>query len=164
MNKTGLLMLLLCVAGISEANEIIHGKVVSVADGDTLTILDSANTQYRVRLAQIDAPEISHGRKKPAQPFGVQARQSLAELAFQQEATAICGQTDRYRRKVCTIMVGNRDVNLEQVKQGYAMVYRKYAHDPVYYAAEKTAQSQRAGLWSEASPTPPWDWRHSAKN
>ena len=35
----------------------LSGRVVGVADGDTITILDSSNTQYKIRLAGIDAPE-----------------------------------------------------------------------------------------------------------
>jgi endonuclease YncB( thermonuclease family) len=35
----------------------LTGKVVKIADGDTLTVLDGANAQHKIRLAGIDAPE-----------------------------------------------------------------------------------------------------------
>jgi|GEM_PF-6677514 hypothetical protein len=41
--------------------ETLTGRVVSVADGDIITILDNTNTQYKIRLAGIDAQKkISH--------------------------------------------------------------------------------------------------------
>ena len=50
----------------------IEGIVVNVADGDTITILDSNKDQHRVRLAGIDAPE-------KGQPFGNASRKMLGE-------------------------------------------------------------------------------------
>lgn len=69
--------LLLASLLISEsvvAEEII-GRVVGVADGDTLTILVNEHEQIKVRLAEIDAPE-------KAQPFGQRSKQSLSDLCF----------------------------------------------------------------------------------
>lgn len=51
----------------------LTGKVVKVADGDTITVLDNANTQHRIRLQGIDAPE----RK---QAYGNASRKHLASL------------------------------------------------------------------------------------
>ena len=39
------------------------GRVVGVHDGDTLTVLTAGNVQIKVRLVEIDAPELK-------QPFG----------------------------------------------------------------------------------------------
>ena len=142
------------------AGERITGRIVAVLDGDTVTLLDEGRIQHRIRLAQIDAPEIGHGRNKPGQPFGKRSRQSLSDLAFGKEVRADCPQTDRYGRKVCTILVGNLDVNLEQVRRGMAWVYRKYANDPVYYRAEDEARNAKRGLWNDPAPVPPWEWRH----
>jgi endonuclease YncB( thermonuclease family) len=53
----------------------LEGRVVAVADGGTITLLDSNRQQHRIRLAGIDAPE-------KAQPFGQRLKQHLAELVF----------------------------------------------------------------------------------
>lgn len=143
--------------------DTITGKVVSIADGDTVTILDASNTQHRIRLAQIDAPETAHGKNKPSQPFGNDSKQSLASLTFGKVVTASCGDTDRYGRFVCAISVDGIDVNREQVRRGMAMVYERYATDRTLYNDQKTAQAAKLGVWAEDSPTPPWEWRKVQK-
>jgi len=138
----------------------IEGKVVSVADGDTITVLDGINQQQKIRLAQIDAPEISHGSKNPGQPFGEKSKQSMADLVFGKIVRAECATADRYGRNVCTVFVDDVDINLEQIKRGMAMVYRHYATDPNYYHAQDSAKINKRGLWIDAAPVEPWTWRH----
>src|SRR5512138_3802607 len=75
-----------------------RGKVVGIADGDTLTLLDASHRQHRIRLDAIDAPEKS-------QPFGQRSRQSLAQLAHGRDAVADCPKVDRYGREVCRVTV-----------------------------------------------------------
>jgi len=67
------------------------------------------------------------------------------------------------------IIVNGIDANLEQVKTGMAWHYKQYqreqsASDRAAYAdAENEARTARRGLWQEAEPTPPWDWRRQQK-
>jgi endonuclease YncB( thermonuclease family) len=139
--------------------ETINGRVVGVADGDTVTVLDPANRQHKIRLAGIDAPE-------KAQPFGQRSKASLSNMVFGRQVIAECGKMDRYRREVCKIIVNGVDANLEQVKAGMAWWYRKYAKEQqaedraAYEKAEAEAQAGRRGLWSDPKPMPPWEWRH----
>ena len=58
-----LLFALFIVFPFEAYSDSISGEVISIADGDTLTILDSSKTEHKIRLAAIDAPE-------KAQPFG----------------------------------------------------------------------------------------------
>jgi len=54
---------LVCVAALYCAPlvaETLTGRVVGIADGDTLTLLDSSNRQHRIRLSGIDAPRRSN--------------------------------------------------------------------------------------------------------
>lgn len=136
------------------------GRVVSISDGDTITVLDSDNHQHKVRIAGIDAPE-RH------QPFGEKSRASMGALAFHQEARLDCRKQDRYRRDVCTVFIEAKDIGLEQVTRGMAWWYRAYAKEQTqqqrqdYEVAEFQAQSRRAGLWAEKNPVPPWEWRRA---
>lgn len=139
--------------------DMLHGRVVSVADGDTLTILDAANQQFKIRLAGIDAPE-----KK--QPFGQVSKQHLTSMVFGKSVAVEWLKKDRYQRNLGKILLGGIDVNREQIKSGMAWHYKKYERDQpladrqLYADSEANAQQRRMGLWSDVSPVPPWEFRH----
>ena len=65
-------VLLLTIVSTIVADEL-RGKVVSIADGDTITILDADKKQHKVRLYGIDAPE-------KAQAFGAKSKAHLGKL------------------------------------------------------------------------------------
>ena len=140
----------------------ITGRVVRIADGDTLTMLDAANVQHRIRLQGIDAPE-SH------QAFGTQSKKNLSDLVFDKEVTAVCDKTDQYGREVCKIVLDGKDINLEQVKAGMAWHYKDYQREQspadreLYASAENEARAARRGLWVDASPTEPSEFRREEK-
>lgn len=139
--------------------ETVQGRVVGVHDGDTITVLDGANSQRKIRLAGIDAPESK-------QAFGQASKKHLSDMVFDRDVTLDCGKTDKYRRKVCVVMVDSQDANLAQVKAGMAWWYRAYAKEQIpehraqYQVAEMDAQRKRIGLWHDADPVAPWEWRH----
>jgi len=154
----GLLFFVALGASSTSSAESYSGMVVSIADGDTVTVLDGANQQHKVRLAGIDAPE-------KAQAFGNVSRQHLAQLVFQKRVTIEFEKLDRYRREVGKILLAGRDINLQQIEAGLAWHYKKYqseqplADRPTYSAAESYAATERRGLWRDPSPTPPWEFR-----
>ena len=100
----------------------IEGKVVGVVDGDTITVLDSTNTQHKIRLSGIDAPEKS-------QPFGNRSKQSLSDLVFYKAVTVDTEKRDKYKRNVCKVLVDGVDANLEQVRRGMAWHYKAYERE-----------------------------------
>jgi endonuclease YncB( thermonuclease family) len=134
------------------------GRVVGIIDGDTITLLDSINAQHRVRLQGIDAPE-SH------QDFGEQSKKSLSEMIFDKQVTAVCDKTDQYGRQVCKIMCDDKDINLEQVKSGMAWHYKFYEREQSpgdresYARAEDEARQVHRGLWRDANPIEPSEFR-----
>ena len=132
-------------------NQIMHGQVVNIANGDTLTVVIDYK-QVRVRLAEIDAPESK-------QPFGNRSKKSLSDLCFWSDAELTLKGKDQYGRKLARVSCNGVDVNTEQVKRGLAWVFDKYAKDPMLYKLQDEARSAKRGLWSEKSPIPPWQWR-----
>lgn len=152
--------LLLALASISLglAAKDITGRVVAISDGDTLTVLDASKTQHKIRLAGIDAPE-------KAQPFGTRSRQALSEYAFSKDVTVLVVDVDRYKRVVGIVMLGGKDINQQLVAEGHVWVYRQFlkklptGKPEAYLEAEQRAKANRAGLWVDKNPTPPWEWR-----
>ncbi len=136
----------------------LTGKVVGVHDGDTLTLLVTGNQQVKVRLGEIDTPEL-------AQPYGQKAKQALSDLAFSKTAKVVVQDTDRYGRTVGRVYVGSTDVNAELVKQGAAWVYRQYLKDSSLIGLEDAAKAANQGLWAlpASQRVPPWDWRKGEK-
>lgn len=134
--------------------DTINGKVVAIADGDTITVLQKRQ-QHKVRLAEIDTPE-----KK--QPYGNKAKQALSDMVFGKTVTVKQVDTDRYGRIVGKVYLDGLYVNAEMVKNGHAWVYRKYAKDQDLYRLEEHARRQKIGLWAlqEDQRIPPWEWRH----
>jgi endonuclease YncB( thermonuclease family) len=131
------------------------GKVVGIADGDTLTVLTASKKQHKIRLAEIDAPE-KH------QPFGTKSKESLSDLCFGKEAEVTPLVKDRYQRIVARVKCAGTNVNAEQVNRGMAWVYRRYAKDHDLYVLEHGAKADKRGLWADSSPTPPWQWRKNS--
>ena len=143
--------------GIAQA-DTLSGRVVAVHDGDTITVLDINQTQYKIRLAGIDAPELG-------QAFGNPSKQNLSKWVYNRQVIVDWKKRDRYGRTVGVVLVDGHDVNLEQIRAGLAWWYRQYARDQspadrrLYEAAENDARTAKRGLWVDANPGPPWKWR-----
>jgi endonuclease YncB( thermonuclease family) len=141
----------------------LQGWVVGVTDGDTIRVLDASNTQHKIRLAGIDAPEKS-------QPFGQVSKRSLSDLVYDTEVKIEWTKRDKYGRIVGKVLVNDLDVNLEQVKQGLAWHYKKYQNEQsvedveAYSTAEQNAMDNRLGLWRDKQPIAPWEWRKASRN
>jgi endonuclease YncB( thermonuclease family) len=147
----------------AQASEL-RGRVVAIADGDTVTVLDDERAQHKVRLAGIDAPE-------RGQSFGDASKKSLSALAFNQAVTVVWHKRDRYGRLVGVVRVqtSGTDVNLAQVAAGMAWHYSAYAGEQtagdrdLYGSAEARARETRRGLWCDPAPVPPWEFRRAQR-
>lgn len=134
--------------------------IVAIADGDTLTARCEVQGEVQtivVRLSQIDAPE-------KRQPWGERSRQHLAASCFKKSATVREETRDRYRRMVARVECEGVDANAEQVRAGMAWVFDRYVTDRSLYVLQAEAQEARRGLWHDAYPVPPWQWRLSKRS
>lgn len=142
--------------------ETLSGQVVGVVDGDTVDILTVAREQVRIRLAGIDAPE-------KAQPYGMQAKQTMSGLVFGKDAQVEFDKRDRYGRIVGKVTVKGRDASLALIDAGLAWHFKKYEReqtldDRIAYAdAEIKARQGHKGLWQDQRPIAPWDWRRGER-
>jgi endonuclease YncB( thermonuclease family) len=145
--------------------------VVRVVDGDTIVVLDAQKTQRRLRLGGIDAPE-------RGQPYGTKSKENLSRLIAGQEVRVDWYKRDRWDRLIGTVWAvapnvrcrppscpKTLDAGLAQVTQGLAWHFKRYAHEQSreererYAFGEEEARAQKAGLWAEPYPVPPWEWR-----
>lgn len=146
-------MVIPCVVGVTLAEQI-DCHVVSIQDGDTLTCLTSLQEQIKVRVGDIDAPELS-------QPFGPLSKQSLSGMCIGKDAVILVLDRDRYGRIVGRVNCAGIDANLEQVRAGMAWAYRQYLRDHSLIEIEAEARRSLRGLWADPDPAPPWDYRRS---
>jgi endonuclease YncB( thermonuclease family) len=138
--------------------QTITGKVVGVSDGDTITVLDASNKQHKIRLEGIDAPESN-------QDFGSRAKQSLSDLVFGKTVTVTSRKKDMYGCVLGKVTLDGKDINKEQINRGMAWFnwpYESELPDNVavpYKLTYMMAHQKKLGLWADASPIPPWDFR-----
>jgi len=144
-------ILLLLITATLHADEI-RGKVVSIADGDTITVLDAEKVQHKIRLEGIDSPE-------KGQAFGTKAKENTSKLVGEQEVVVKWEKKDRYGRILGDVHLGDRHINLEMVQEGQAW----HSQAKALADAEDEARKAKKGLWADKSPEPPWEFRKRAR-
>ena len=162
MRIANLFALLLLLIGCAINAATLQGKVVSVADGDTITVLDANNTQHKIRLQGIDAPE-------KAQAFGQKSKQALHQLVHSKQVTIEFQEKDKYGRTVGKVLLNGNDICLAQIKLGMAWHYKQYESEQSkedraqYSQTEQDAKDRKVGLWNDKTPIPPWEFRRQEK-
>lgn len=140
------------------AADSITGKVVRVADGDTITILTSDKEQVKIRFAGIDCPE-------RAQPWGRNATEALKAVLIGEPVKVEVVDVDRYGRTVGRVYIKNMNVNRHLVESGNCWVYPRYAKDKELFTLQDDAKAAERGLWRlpENERVPPWEWRKNKR-
>jgi endonuclease YncB( thermonuclease family) len=171
----------------------LHGYVMRVTDGDGLRFYHTpwlrrmlrpemrklrkiSNETINVRLAGVDAPELSH-YGVPGQPFGKEALDFLRGLAERRRVSLTIHQLDQYKRVLGTVHVksenpllrvlglGGRNVSMELAKAGLAEVYRGpnacYGRPGLrrFEAAQAAAMKARVGMWSQKKVVTPTEFK-----
>lgn len=157
-----LLLALLSPSALARPDAPVIAKVIAVIDGDTLLLMPlNASVAkprfYKLRLADIDAPELN-------QPFGQQAKRDLAELVLHQHVRVVAVATDRYGRRIGWVNLPQSanaeiDVNAELVQRGGAWALSRSRRAAHLQTMQQRAQRIRRGLWADEEATPPWVWR-----
>jgi len=133
-------------------------KVVSVSDGDTITVLHSFHHE-KIRLYGIDTPEKN-------QDYGQKAKDLTSALVAGRNVDVETKEVDRYGRTVGLVSVDGKSLNELIVQNGYAWVYQQYCKERFcsdWIRLEEKARQQKKGLWAGSNITAPWDWRHQPK-
>lgn len=126
-------------------------RVIAIEGGDTLVLMVNEKP-LKIGLANIDAPE-------KAQPFGERSKQSLSDLCLRKDALYKEQDIDRYGRILAVVTCDGVEANRTQIELGMAWVYVKYNRDLLLPGLEAMARRDRRGLWADAEPTPPWEFR-----
>lgn len=137
----------------------LSGRIIAVADGDTVTVFADGRTQ-RIRLYGIDCPE-------SGQRGGSEATAFTRSLGLFAEVGIKVINKDVYGRDVAIVTLSDgRILNEELVRSGHAWVYEKYCGIPrcmQWRVLEHAARQKKAGLWQDSKPVPPWRWRRNNK-
>lgn len=132
----------------------LHGRVVEVKDGDTC-VVSTPNARLTVRLWGVDAPESE-------QPYGPYATEAAQRVVRGEACRVVVKDSDRYGRivgRVVTTEDEELDLGRCLARSGYAWYSRRYDTSDILEECERRAREEEAGLWRQADPTPPWEWR-----
>jgi len=150
----------------------VTGTVTKVSDGDTIHVTTPERTKLKVRLYGLDAPETPKinqrtGRiNKPGQPYGEESWKVLEGKIMGKQVRLEILDIDRYKRMVGMIYLGDRNINLEMVSEGYAEAYIEYLKPPYrsdFIEAEREAKSAKRGIWAFHEYERPKDFRKRLK-
>lgn len=139
-----------------------EARVSSVVDGDTVRVVLAGGETVSIRLYGIDAPE-----KK--QEFGAESSAALASYLPKGCAVFLdVINQDRYGRKVAILTRQGHDesVNSWLISEGWAWVWPQYCKRSLcgeWKKRSRMAKAEKRGLWKDAHPVAPWDWRRSSK-
>lgn len=127
--------------------------IARIVDGDTVDIDGT-----RIRLEGIDAPETAQTCERDGGTWacGIDAARFLAGLTRGESLDCAVNGADIYGRTLATCFAGQRDINAEMVRRGYAWAFVKYSR--TYVAVEDRARAARAGVWQGPSQ-PAWLFR-----
>jgi len=134
----------------------VSGKVTDVVEGNIL-LFEHDGTVETIRLADIDCPEM-------AQAHGKEAREFTAGLVLGKEVSVDASGTDTRKRPLAVVILGDgRVLNRELASGGYAWFYDRYPNvDPTIPGLMAAARAAQKGLWADAAPLAPWDFRGDA--
>lgn len=133
--------------------------VLSVHDGDSLRLRRADGQGMVVRLYGVDCPELG-------QPYGEEARDLTRRMVGRRVTVRPTGGKS-WRREVAVVLLHDgRSLQSALVEAGMAWVDDRFcrrAECDGWRKAQARARAARRGLWADADPVPPWQWRRANK-
>lgn len=145
------LVTLFALVALNAQAESFEAKVLAVMDGDTVFV-KSGPFKAKLRLVNVDAPEKD-------QPYGKQSQESLQSLIGGKVIHVESKAVDKFGRTIALISIGDINVNEEQVRRGMAWAYSHSREGRIYARLQNEAQQAKRGLWQQANPQSPAQWR-----
>ncbi len=135
------------------------GKVVAVKDGDTIVVLVEGKISKTLRLASVDCPE-------NGQPFGKNAKSFTSSQVYGKEIEFYQTDVDMYGRTIAVVLYDedNKSLSEEIIKAGLGWWYYQYSNDRSLGDLQTEAKYLKKGLWADADPIAPWEYRKIIKN
>lgn len=139
----------------------IFGKVVGVGDGNNLVLIDDSGVQRHIRLAYVEAPELS-------QSLGQQSKKWLADRLLQRDVRVEIRGQDEKSRILGRVWVYDFEINHEILRAGMAFhIKREDSGQPsdefvISQRAESEAREHHTGVWHQDFPQAPWNYREEA--
>ena len=130
----------------------ITGRVVSISDGDTFTLLIKEDKLVKIRLHGIDCPE-------KGQDFGNRAKAYTTNKIFNKVITVYISDTDRYGRMIAIVALADGTLNEQLLRNGLAWHYCRYDKNEHWHKLQDSATVQKVGIWSRPDAIAPWLYR-----
>lgn len=105
------------VLAVPAAAETVNGDRIYVIDGDTIAV---QGQRQRIRLLDIDAPEISKPRCDREMRLGLDAKARLIALVRGQQVEIERKGNDVYGRALAWLKVNSRDLGQILLREGHA--------------------------------------------
>lgn len=139
-----LLSSLLALAGDPDAPAPASATVTYIYDGDTLTL----ETGDKVRLRWVNTPEL-----RPAEDYGVEAREAAKRLVLNQRVDLLYGATrrDGYGRLLAGVEKDGENLSIALLEQGLAHLFVIPPDDTdltPFIEAQEKARAAKRGIWS----------------
>lgn len=151
--KCFFIVLTLCLVASLHAQREVWGKVVKIKDGDTFVLLLADKSEVTVRLAYIDCPE-------KGQSYYQKAKDYTSTMIFGSNIKCLLLKKEKYQRFLgVAYLPDDSQLNEILVRQGWAWDYKAYSAHTRMQLLEQKAREERLGLWQDAAPQPPWEFR-----
>ena len=156
MNKVLFSVVIWALLTATASAATLSGKVVEVSDGDTITITN-LNRLVKVRILGVDAPDAQ-------QPFADVAKQHLSDLILTRFVSVEYSGLVQHNYLLGKVFYRDNDIGAQMLRDGVAWFDKTTGRlsdvdRQIYSQCEQAARAEHRGLWQDANPIAPWDFK-----